>query len=571
MTAPTGPQLEASAQLRRSAVDRRRSRDVRVRMVALLGFVIVAFHYSLRSVLGALGADSPLAYLGIVPVIALGFGIVLARPRHDELEVHDRYLDLIIGIPAIIVPLLVMIVLPTRMSTFFWLWRIDLLVLPLFVAGVVALLFGSRTLFRIKPAIAFLLLAWPVPFRMVVARWLEPFAELSTTAVGAAVRVLPVASRAPGRPEEFVIPGPAGEFSLLVASQCSGANSLLGFLLLAGPTAWVASGPRRNKWGWLATGAVLIWALNVARILVIFTVGRFWGETVAVDAFHPYIGLVTFAIGTGVMVWLMPRFGLHFGSGSRRTPLGRSMAVAVPRWRTAAMMVGAVTVAIAVLDAGLVAVNPVASVLGAPRLQPFERAAARVEEMSTRRVDRFDWATRYFGERSDWTRYQISGITDPRLGSHLPVTADVVTTDDVSTFEDFGVDACYQFHGYAVENRREVDLGRGQFATVLSWQDPRSPIRWTSLYWYWPVNLFGETRYQRIVLMIDSTAEGRVWAPPLKDNVLAQLGLKVTETLDAGARRQRATEISVRDEELRRFLVALARELVAASTPEETA
>lgn len=235
------------------------------------------------------------------------------------------------------------------------------------------------------------------------------------------------------------------------------------------------------------------------------------------------------------------------------------------------MMVGAVTVAIAVLDAGLVAVNPVASVLGAPRLQPFERAAARVEEMSTRRVDRFDWATRYFGERSDWTRYQISGITDPRLGSHLPVTADVVTTDDVSTFEDFGVDACYQFHGYAVENRREVDLGRGQFATVLSWQDPRSPIRWTSLYWYWPVNLFGETRYQRIVLMIDSTAEGRVWAPPLKDNVLAQLGLKVTETLDAGARRQRATEISVRDEELRRFLVALARELVAASTPEETA
>lgn len=555
--------------LRAARVSRRQSRAVVLRTVALVSLVAVAFHYSLRAVLRTLGADSPLAYLGLVPVVALVFAIALARPRPDELDVHDRYLDLIVGLPALFVPIVAMVVLPTRMSTFFWLWRIDLLLLPLFVVGAVALLFGSRTLLRVKPAIAFLLLAWPVPFRLVIARWLEPFAELSSAAVGLVVKLIPVATQSPNQPERFSIAGPAGSFDLIVASQCSGANSLIGFLLLAAPTVWMASGSRRRKWAWLIAGATLIWALNVVRILAIFAVGKFWGEGFAVDAFHPYVGLLTFGAGTALMVWLLPRFGLYFGGGSR-PHLAPWLVRAVPRWRAALVTVGVAAVVMGLLNAGLVAVNPVASALGAARLVPFETAAARVEAMSARRVDHFDWATRYFGENSDWTRYQISGISDARLGSEIPVTADVVTTDDASTFDDFGVDACYQFHGYAVENRREVELGNGQFATVMSWQDPRSPIRWTSLYWYWPVNLRGETRYQRVVLMIDSTAPGRVWAPPLRDTVLAQLGLKVTETLDAGARRQRATEVSARDEELRRFLVALGRELVAKSSPEPT-
>jgi exosortase/archaeosortase family protein len=556
--------------LRTATISRRQSRGAVFRTIAVVVLVLAAFHYSLRSVVRSLGADSPLAYLGLVPLVALIFAIALARPRRDELDVHDRYLDLIVGIPALFVPIVAMVVLPTRMSTFFWLWRIDLLLLPMFVVGAVALLFGSRTLLRVKPAIAFLLLAWPVPFRLVIARWLEPFAELSSAAVGLVVKVIPVAAQSPTQPERFSITGPEGSFDLIVASQCSGANSLIGFLLLATPTVWMASGSRQRKWVWLAAGAVLIWALNVVRILAIFTVGKFWGEEFAVDAFHPYVGLVTFGVGTALMVWLLPRFGLYFGGGSR-VPLGPSLARAVPRWRAALVTVGVAAVVMGLLNAGLVAVNPVASALGTARLVPFETAAARVEAMSARRVDHFDWATRYFGERSDWTRYEISGISDARLGSEIPVTADVVTTDDASTFDDFGVDACYQFHGFAVENRREVELGKGQFATVMSWQDPRSPIRWTSLYWYWPVNLRGETRYQRIVLMINSTAPGKVWAPPLRDNVLAQLGLKVTETLDAGARRQRATELSARDDELRRFLVALGRELVARSSPEWTA
>ena len=44
--------------------------------------------------------------------------------------------------------------------------------------------------------------------------------------------------------------------------------------------------------------------MNVGRILFIFFAGNLWGESVAVDGLHPYLGLVTFNLG--VVVMLLP-------------------------------------------------------------------------------------------------------------------------------------------------------------------------------------------------------------------------------------------------------------------------
>ena len=49
----------------------------------------------------------------------------------------------------------------------FWVWRIDLLTLPFFVVGAVAVIFGVRVLWRQKVAVGFLLLAWPYPYTTV--------------------------------------------------------------------------------------------------------------------------------------------------------------------------------------------------------------------------------------------------------------------------------------------------------------------------------------------------------------------------------------------------------------------
>ena len=218
------------------------------RLLFLVGVTALAFRYSLVTVLRSLGVDSPLAYLGLVPFIALGLGVALARPLADEPEVHDRYLDRILGVPLVATTLLVLVVMPTQMSTFFWMWRIDLLALPIFVAAAVVWLFGTRMLLRLAPAVVFLLAAWPVPFRMLLARFLDGFTALSASALERVVTVVPIAHAVSSLEGGFEVPAPSGSFQVVVATECSGANGLLGFLLIAGGLMLVARAPGGASW-----------------------------------------------------------------------------------------------------------------------------------------------------------------------------------------------------------------------------------------------------------------------------------------------------------------------------------
>ena len=65
----------------------------------------------------------------------------------------------------------------------FWVWRVDLVSLPLFVAGAIAVIFGVRTLWRQRLPVLFLLFAWPFPYTMVLLRWLDTFTNVTLVGV----------------------------------------------------------------------------------------------------------------------------------------------------------------------------------------------------------------------------------------------------------------------------------------------------------------------------------------------------------------------------------------------------
>ena len=65
----------------------------------------------------------------------------------------------------------------------FWVYRYDLLSLPIFVAGAVAIIFGCRVLWRQKLAIAFLFLAWPYPYEKYLLGVLNAFTDITLTAM----------------------------------------------------------------------------------------------------------------------------------------------------------------------------------------------------------------------------------------------------------------------------------------------------------------------------------------------------------------------------------------------------
>jgi len=533
--------------------------------------VVVAFRVSLQTLLEDFTLDTPLAHLALVPFIALAL-MVVGHRRATGPDIHDRQLDWIVGLPLVLSALAANVVLPGRLSTEFWVYRVDLLSLPFFAAGAVVLIFGLRAAWEMRFGLAFLFLAWTYPFAQLLDRWLEPFTALTVHAVTAAVRVITVADPYPGDNTNAlftVTPRSGSPFDLSVATECSGANGLLGFVLVGIAFMVVLKGRTRNKILWLASGALLVWALNVVRIMLIFWVGERWGETVAIDGFHPYIGLVVFNAGLLVMALLMRRFGLAWPA--QATGAATRAARGLRPTHRPAMAAGAIVVAlttgsIAVLNADLRNYDLVASSLGGARLTSFGQSQERPGQWNLQFATVYDWSKRYFGANSNWSRYVY---TDPQpyaagseLHSNAAVIADVITTDDRSAFSAYGIEACYRFHDFRITQRQSVDLGNGVVGGLLTWYDPSTRSTTTTLYWHWPIKSGDETHWERMTLLLidNPSLEFHIPDPPAED-LTREFQLRVQDVLvgDQGD----GGEMSARLVATRQFLVAFGQDLIA--------
>jgi exosortase/archaeosortase family protein len=550
--APAASAVAPPSSLRRFAV---------LRTSLAVGLVVVCYQTSLWSLLRGITVDTPLAFLGLVPVIALVLGCVLARPEVGEPDIHDRMVDRIVAVPLVVAALVALVLLPTQMSTMYWLYRIDLLTMPLFVAGVVALLFGVRLLWRVRAAILFLFLAWPVPAQRVAIAALEPMGDLAASAVGVAVHIIPVAERAGGDGISFLVPhGPRG-FHVQIASACSGANGLVGFLLVAGAIAITMRGTWVRKVAWLATGAAAVVLLNVVRIMSILAVGRVFGERAAIDILHPYVGLLTFNIGVFVMVLVSGRFGLL---PFRREGPSRAQAIrsAVPTLGWVLPILVVVALIGGVFDHGLTRYDPIASSVGAPRLGTFAQVSTQPDGFYAEPVDTIDAGRRFFGEDSSWIRYSFVGDGPEGLSSDVPVLADVVSTSNLQSFSDFGLEACYRFHGFDMGSVRRVDLGHGVVGTVLNWQQPDNGLRWTTVYWVWAVRDGHSTSYERVVLLLNDVDGARIVAPEVTPEEAGGFGLRADELVRGASAGGSPSAEQARS---RSFLVTFARNLVTSS------
>lgn len=486
-----------------------------VRLTVALVAIAGAYHYSLLTLVRALGLETPLAYLGLVPAMALGLALVRARPRPDEPTIHDRQIDMIVGIPLLAAALAMTLTLPNRMETLFWVYRVDLLSLPLFVAGVVTLLFGVRTLWRMRVAVVFLLLAWPLPWTALLARWLDGFTDLTVQALKVALTVVPVGAPTPGSDGSlFSITHQGQAFVVSVASACSGVNGVVGFLLVGVACTVLVKGKRLPKLLWLLCGVALIWALNVVRLLAIFWGGQTFGEAFAIEGLHPVIGLILFCAGIAAMAVAMPWFGLTLPAARKPAapapaPASGAVAaipvvpyhrVAVPRARGAIAVLLATAGLMGVSNAGMRDYQLFAGDLGAPRLVGFT-AGSSVTGYAGGNVASYPWAQRFFGDDSTWLRYSYRGTT-PQAISSAALTVDVVSTSKLARLTDYGIEACYRFHGYDLSRPRSVELSGGVKGSLLSYTDPEKGQRWDVLHWIWPVAGDNGTRYERVALLM---------------------------------------------------------------------
>ena len=493
-----------------------------LRAVVVTALVVVAYQFSLSTLLSSLGQETPLAYLGLVPLISLLLiAGLLYLPGQRQRDIHDRYLDYIVGLPLLAIAVVIVTVGPARMSTFFWLWRFDLISLPLFVAGAIALAFGSRMLWRLRLPVAFLLLAWPPLYTLFLNSWLNQFTNLTLAALHAILRVVPLAVPVGyGDGSLFQLTHGTSAFVLSVAFACAGVNSVLGFLLVGMAAAALVRGPLRLKLLWLVLGMTLIWLLDVVRILLIFAAGGLWGEGFAMNVLHPVAGLIFFALGVLAMILVLPRFHLTIlgppvGTASGREeprslpdPASSAPRPAVRRARVPLLILAAVGAVVAVADFQMGQFQLLAQDLGPPRVEAFTLANSRISGWSVDSIGSYTFAQLEFGSDSTWYRYLYAPgtqLTSSSSEQDTPVTLDVVSTPDVSTFSTYSVEDCYHFHGYPASDLSSVDLGGGVVASTVVYE-VQGIESWTAVYWEWPVQTSHGLWYQRIVL--NETTEG---------------------------------------------------------------
>lgn len=516
------------------------ARGLPLRAAVIAGLVLLAYHYSLLTLARGLTLQTPLAYLALVPLIALGLAAARTRVEPAGLAIHDRQVDWIVGIVLLGITAAILVLMPNSTSSGFWLARVDLLTLPLFVSGLIALLFGVRRVWSLRFPILFLLLAWPVPYSMFLAGATGQFTEVTARLVAAFTRLVPFAEASSSDDTLIFIGSGVERFGVSIGSACAGLNGFVGFFLIGTAMLYVVRGALVRRVAWLAVGLALVFGLNVLRIVAIIGVGAAFGQQAALDVLHPVAGMIVFTAGVVGMVALVPLFGLRFIGAADRAPAAAAEPSPVRRVRPALVMATAFAVLLAVTNATYARFDAISSGLTDARLTTFDARDATVPDWESRYIAAFPLATQYFGSSATWDRVLWWPEDDAALYAERTVYVDVITTDDPGTLAAYSLEACYRFHGYDVASISHADIGAGVQAQVIDYHNTKVDADWSALWWEWPYTEDGLTRYERIVIFMSEGPKSEL------------------RGITAGPIDTQAPEFAETD----RFLVTLAREIV---------
>ena len=421
-----------------------------IRILLIVIATALAFNQTLRSSLRVLSVDSPLAYTGLVPGVALL--VALTRPpsvtRSHPTSVDQTRRDAVLGIACCVFAVAVSIAGGTGIGSAAWVWRLDVPAMAVFVAGAILLIFGRAELRRQRATVVILALAWPLPWALLFLRVLTPFTALTVAVVRGGLGVTHWAKPAGGSSTRFLMNG-RSPYVIDVAPACSGIDGVVGFVLVSVAFGALVVGSRVRKALWLGAAVVLLWVLNALRVLVIFGVAHEWGRRIAIDWLHPYAGIVMFNIALIAMLALLARFGLHIHSTG-----------AVPSARHPARLGVAACVIVAALAA--------AGGAGNLRLDRFDLvshespvATRAFEEVATSTLgaqhvrsagERRD-ASAFFADNASWLRYDL-------LVGGNTVRADVIRTDSPSALATFGTAAFMTSPSTAITRVERITVGR---------------------------------------------------------------------------------------------------------------
>lgn len=177
--------------------------------------------------------------------------------------------------------------------------------LPIFVSGLILLLFNFNVLRVLIFPIAFLLFMIPPPVELAqqVGGYLSYYSSHGAYNLLKAVNLPVRLSDLGGNPIIFVKIPSGEEYPFVVDIACSGIYSLIGFLIFALFLAYLVRGPLIKKTVVLLLGLPIIYLLNIIRITIIIIIGFTSGPYAALNLFHIFGGWFLILIGTLIVLF----------------------------------------------------------------------------------------------------------------------------------------------------------------------------------------------------------------------------------------------------------------------------
>jgi len=453
-------------------------RRVLVRAAVVIAGCAVAFWPAWTTLATNLGAETPIAYGATAPLIAavlLGAGIrtsPVGSPR-----ISRRQADWVMAGLIAVVALVVALWLPGRFGFLSNELRAELTALPLVALAGCILLFGSRTAYYSRAAIIVLALTSPIGYSWFLdlttsLAWHTTWAATSAGSWALGINATNISGTG-------LVDVGDGQI-IAVSAVCSGIASVAGWLVVSIAFVSMCTGSGRSKSLFVATGIAACLVANVLRVMTLVLVARHSSLEVAEESVHPVAGFVALTLVVITMMLLARRFGLGRRPRVADSAVSRvalSSPVHAPRELLAFGVLVALMFSVTsqtwrfdqLAGQNGASNRSAAVVLDAEALSPAEEMLSdwRVHDLPD-----VSWTEQFFGEGATWSRYLVSPVEQVALPAASGVTSDpatmaprsltlnvdTTTVDDAASLDQYGLAACYGFHGYEIEREKVSDL-----------------------------------------------------------------------------------------------------------------
>jgi exosortase/archaeosortase family protein len=446
---------------------------------ALVALTAVGFARSYVALLPLAGSESPESLLLLIPAAATV--VLWTRLRYAARDGEELTVNLLLGSPALLVLLALLLWFPARLSYFYWVYRFDLLAVPVFVSLAVLILYGAKALWNARLAIALLALGWPPLLDKLLALVTARAASVQASIIA----LLPLGAVRNG--ESFFVGHGRSVTAITIGAPCSGLLGAMSMLLVGGLVVHFARGARARKLAWLAVAVALAMIVNVVRLALVVGVAASSGVHAGFQVFHALSGVVLFALTLFAALLLLRPFGLQFARRATAEP-ARPVELKTP----IATAVAAVVVVLAVVSWWSIGDGVGAGLFrSAPTItqQDLLPAPRGLERSKAEPLQSFG---PLFGDGA------LAAVFHLRGPQRLAAAAQVVVVPSYGQAQRYGPLQCFVFHRYRIYATHVAPLVDGGTGVLTAFRLDGSDV--ATLTWIQPVQLNGQRAWRRVLL-----------------------------------------------------------------------